>query len=210
MKKSYILASALALAACALVSTSCSNGSDATATPAATATEKGELTTAETRETVLAQYIRYVDMARIQAGYTLFQEYAAADSSAQIKLASYHNQLMAPINKLAEEVQTKVQEQRYLSQASFDSDQARLAKMQQDAQSRFENRQIEFATQLANMQRQIQDSLNSVVNNICATRGLDAVLNSAAGLYFNPALDITDEVLNELNARYKAAPGAAN
>ena len=40
---------------------------------------------------------------------------------------------MAPINKLAEEVQAKVQEQRYLSQASFDSDQARLNKMQQDA-----------------------------------------------------------------------------
>ena len=33
-------------------------------------------------KTVLAQYVRYVDMARVQSGYTLFQEYAAADSAA--------------------------------------------------------------------------------------------------------------------------------
>ena len=102
-------------------------------------------------------------------------------------------------------MQAKVQEQRYLSQASFDSDQARLNKMQQDAAGRFENRQIEFATQLSNMQKQIQDSLDSVVKDICAANGYDAILNNAAGLYFNPALDITEEVLTELNSRYKPA-----
>ncbi len=190
-----------ALSACALLSSSCSNDSKPAA-GTATAADKSELAAeGSSRETVLAQYVRYVDMARVQSGYTLFQEYAAADSAAQIKLASYHNQLMAPINKLAEEVQAKVQEQRYLSQASFDSDQARLNKMQQDAASRFENRQIEFATQLSN----IQDSLDSVVKDICAANGYDAILNNAAGLYFNPALDITEEVLTELNSRYKPA-----
>lgn len=194
-----------ALSACALLSSSCSNDSKPAA-GTATAADKSELAAeGSSRETVLAQYVRYVVMARVQSGYTLFQEYAAADSAAQIKLASYHNQLMAPINKLAEEVQAKVQEQRYLSQASFDSDQARLNKMQQDAASRFENRQIEFATQLSNMQKQIQDSLDSVVKDICAANGYDAILNNAAGLYFNPALDITEEVLTELNSRYKPA-----
>jgi Skp family chaperone for outer membrane proteins len=122
---------------------------------------------------------------------------------AQIKLASYHNQLLAPINKKAEEVQNKYQEGRYLSQASFESDQAALQKMQQDASSRFESRQVEFMTQLADMQKQIQDSIDSVVKHICEAKGYDAILNSAAGLYFNPALDITDEVVNELNRRYK-------
>jgi len=190
-----------ALSACALLSSSCSNDSK----PAAgTATAAGLNICAGIVE-MYGGYVRYVDMARVQSGYTLFQEYAAADSAAQIKLASYHNQLMAPINKLAEEVQAKVQEQRYLSQASFDSDQARLNKMQQDAASRFENRQIEFATQLSNMQKQIQDSLDSVVKDICAANGYDAILNNAAGLYFNPALDITEEVLTELNSRYKPA-----
>ncbi len=47
--------------------------------------------------------------------------------------------------------------------------------MQQDAASRFENRQIEFATQLSNMQKQIQDSLDSVVKDICAANGYDAI-----------------------------------
>ncbi len=89
-----------ALSACALLSSSCSNDSKPAA-GTATAADKSELAAeGSSRETVLAQYVRYVDMARVQSGYTLFQEYAAADSAAQIKLASYHNQLMAPSTNL--------------------------------------------------------------------------------------------------------------
>ena len=207
MSKLPLLASVASLAIGAiLTTTSCSKQEDGAAIEKgaldATTTEAANDTTGA-RATALAAYIRYVDMTRLQAEYTLFKEYANADSVAQIKLASYHNQLLAPINKKAEEVQTKYQEGRYLSQASLESDQNALQKMQQDASSRFESRQVEFMTQLADMQKQIQDSIDSVVKHICETKGYDAILNSAAGLYFNPALDITDEVVNELNRRYK-------
>jgi Skp family chaperone for outer membrane proteins len=37
------------------------------------------------------------------------------------------------------------------------------------------------------------------------TRGYDAILLREAGVYFNPALDITDEIVAGLNARYTAA-----
>ena len=35
-----------------------------------------------------------------------------------------------------------------------------------------------------------------------STRGYDAILLKQAGLYFNPALDITDEIVKGLNSRY--------
>jgi Skp family chaperone for outer membrane proteins len=207
MRQLPLLASAAAMALGAIFATTSCSKNDGGATIEkgaldATATDAAADTTGA-RATALAAYIRYVDMTRLQNEYTLFREYANADSVAQIKLASYHNQLLAPINKKAEEVQNKYQEGRYLSQASLESDQAALQKMQQDASSRFESRQVEFMTQLADMQKQIQDSIDSVVKHICETKGYDAILNSGAGLYFNPALDITDEVVNELNRRYK-------
>lgn len=155
------------------------------------------------RETALAQYVRYVDMGRIQTEYTLFREYAAADSAAQYRMAVEQNQHSQRLAKRAEEIQQKYQQGLYLTQQSFDSDQAGLQKMQENAEAALSKQQIEFARQLGNMQKQINDSLDSVVKFICNKYHYDAILNSAAGLYFNPALDITEEVLSELNKRYK-------
>lgn len=157
------------------------------------------------RETALAKYVRYVDMGRIQMEYALFQEYAKADSVAQYTLAVEQQQHSARLNKRAEEIQNKYQQGLYLSQQSLESDQANLQKMQESAAAQLDKKQIEFARQLGNMQMQINDSINSVVRYICDKNHFDAILNSAAGLYFNPALDITDEVLEELNKRYKPA-----
>ncbi|MDE5900412.1 MAG: OmpH family outer membrane protein [Muribaculaceae bacterium] len=159
-------------------------------------------------ETALAKYVRYVDMGRIQMEYSLFQEYAKADSVAQYTLAVEQQQHSARLNKRAEEIQNKYQQGLYLSQQSLESDQASLQKMQEAAAAQLDKKQIEFARQLGNMQSQINDSINSVVRYICQKNNVDAILNSAAGLYFNPALDITDEVLDELNKRYKPS-GAA-
>ena len=194
-----------ALSACALLSSSCSNDSK----PAA-----GTATAADKSELAAEAAVRARRCSHSMSATWTWPEYSRATLFSGIcrrrlcradKTGKLSQPVDGPINKLAEEVQAKVQEQRYLSQASFDSDQARLNKMQQDAASRFENRQIEFATQLSNMQKQIQDSLDSVVKDICAANGYDAILNNAAGLYFNPALDITEEVLTELNSRYKPA-----
>lgn len=159
----------------------------------------------ELHETALAKYVRYVDMSRIQMEYSLFREYAKADSVAQYTLAVEQQQHSARLNKRAEEIQNKYQQGLYLSQQSLESDQASLQKMQESAAAQLDKKQIEFARQLGNMQSQINDSINSVVRYICKKNNLDAILNSAAGLYFNPALDITDEVLDELNKRYKPA-----
>lgn len=177
---------------------------DKAATAPAAGAEGDSLATEDVlRETALAKYVRYVDMVRIQSEYTLFREYAAADSAASYSMAVQQNQHASRLQKRAEEIQNKYQQGLYLSQASLDSDQAQLQKMQESAAAEMEKRQIEYARQLGNMQKQINDSIDNVVRYICTKHHYDAILNSAAGLYFNPALDITDEVLSELNLRYK-------
>ena len=49
---------------------------------------------------------------------------------------------------------------------------------------------------------QLHDSINSFINDYNAKHGYDAILLRSSGLYFNPALDITSEVVAGLNARY--------
>lgn len=153
-------------------------------------------------DTPMVQYIRYVDSQRILIGYALATEVAKADSAAQVQLASFSNQLASGLQRRQQQIQEKMQRNGYLSEASYNADVAALQKAQQDAETRLAQRQRDYATDLAVKQAELSDSVASVINDLSAKYNLDAVLERGAGLYFNPALDITDEVLFELNRRY--------
>ncbi len=58
--------------------------------------------------------------------------------------------------------------------------------------------------QMADKQKALMDSINNFIIEFNKERKYDAILFRDAGLYFNPALDITAEVVEGLNARYKA------
>ncbi len=74
--------------------------------------------------------------------------------------------------------------------------------MQQDAQNYLAKLQRDTEQELAQQQQQLTDSIESFIKDYNKTKGYDAILLKAAGVYFNPALDITDEVVKGLNARY--------
>ena len=56
--------------------------------------------------------------------------------------------------------------------------------------------------QIAEFNRQLTDSIQNFIKDYNATRNYDAILYRASGLYFNPALEITGEIIEGLNARY--------
>ena len=153
----------------------------------------------------MAAYIRYIDSQELLANYALALEVAKADSAAQIQLASYQNQLGAGLQRRQQQIQEKMQRNGYLSEASYNADVAALQKAQQDAENKLAQRQRDYATDLMNKQQELHDSVKAVVDYLSAKYQLDAVIDRASGLYFNPALDMTQEVLAELNRRYKPA-----
>lgn len=157
------------------------------------------------RSSALSPYIRYVNTQRILLEYTLAQEVAKTDSVAQIQLAALQNQLGNSLANKGQQIQDKMNRGGYINQSAYEADVASYQKAEQDAQNRIAQRQRDYATDLMAKQAQMHDSIQSVVNDICASLQLDAVLTDAAGLYFNPSLDITDEVIAELNRRYKPA-----
>lgn len=203
MRKTVYLAAVAAMAMTALAS--CNKTEEAT--PATgNVPSKVEVPADSTgkHDTPMAAYIRYIDSQRILTEYTLAHEVAKADSAAQVQLASYSNQLGAGLQRRQQQIQEKQQRNGYLSEASFNADVAALQKAQQDAEAKLAQRQRDYATDLAMKQAELTDSVANVVNFISQKYKLDAVLDRAAGMYFNPALDITDEVLFELNRRYSA------
>ncbi|MDE6534911.1 MAG: OmpH family outer membrane protein [Muribaculaceae bacterium] len=206
MRKFTLSAGALLLVLSASLASASCNKQDSDSKNSETKTSTGLTTTKDTtnqRESALAPYLRYVETQRILLEYTLAQEVAKEDSIAQIQLASLQNQLSASINNKMQQIQEKAQRGGYINESAYNADVASLSKQQSDAENRMAQRQRDYATDLMNRQAQMHDSIKSVIDAICAKYQLDAVLTDQSGLYFNPSLDITDEVITELNRRYK-------
>lgn len=207
MKKTTLSVGAALLVLSAFMA-SC-NKQDATnksdSNPAITASADAATDSAGVRASALAPYIRYVNTQRILMEYTLAREVAKTDSTAQIQLAALQNQLSSNLNNKAQQIQEKAQRGGYINESAYNADMASLQKAQQDAENRMAQRQRDYATDMMNKQAEMHDSIKSVVDAICLELKLDAVLSDQAGLYFNPSLDITDMVINELNRRYKPA-----
>uniref|UniRef100_UPI0026589F9F OmpH family outer membrane protein n=1 Tax=uncultured Muribaculum sp. TaxID=1918613 RepID=UPI0026589F9F len=75
-------------------------------------------------------------------------------------------------------------------------------KKQAEAENYLASIQREAEQEMIQQQVQLNDSIEAFIKDYNAKKGYDAILFKNAGVYFNPALDITDEVIKGLNARY--------
>lgn len=146
--------------------------------------------------------IRYINEDSILSNYNLAKDVQEATLRAYSKLSSAEQSKGGEIQRFGQQIQEKMQSNGYLSQASYDADVAKLNKMQQDAQNYLASLQRTTEQELAAQQQQLNDSIESFIKAYNADKGYDAILRRSAGFYFNPALDITQEVIEGLNARY--------
>ena len=105
------------------------------------------------------------------------------------------------IKAFANSMQSKYQNNQYTEQ-TFNADQTKMQQMQASAQSSLEKLQNSSAKAAMEAEKVIQDSIQNFIKEYNAKHNYDAILYKAATLYINPALDITDEVVEGLNARY--------
>ncbi len=147
--------------------------------------------------------IRYIDADSVTANYTLAKEFQELTLSTLSKIESTEQARSAEIQKLMQTIDQKGRNNGYLSQESYEADMANVAKKQQDAQNVLGNMQRRAQQEMAQRQIELNDSLESFIKDYNKQKGYDAILYKAAGVYFNPALDITDEVIKGLNERYE-------
>lgn len=196
MKKtafSLVLLLGIAAMSCSENNTQKGNESDASAS-------KEQKDKEESRETSLN--IRYIDMDSVAAHYNFALDLQEMTVRAYSKLQTAGQGREAEINKLAQQIDEKMRNNGYLSEESYNADLAKLNKMQQDAQTYMSNLQRQSEQELAKQNQELNDSIDSFIRDYNKTRNYDAILYKAAGVYFNPYLDITAEVIEGLNARY--------
>lgn len=146
--------------------------------------------------------IRYVDMDVISAKYTLaveYQEWAtlASDSVKNVLTAKYKE-----VTDFEAKCQKKLQNNQYKSDQAVRNDQKKLQKMAEDAQKLEQTLTAKFNAENGRRMQQLQDSIISYISDYNATHRYDAILYKSAGVLFNPALDITTEIVIGLNKRY--------
>lgn len=144
---------------------------------------------------------RYVDIDTILAKYNLAKDYNEEMMRMQGNLENEIKRHDNAIKSFGSQMQNKYQNNQYTEQ-SFNADQSKLQQMQQSAQSQIEKMQASSAQAAMEAEKVIQDSIRNFIDEFNATRHYDAILNKAATLYIDPALDITNEVVEGLNARY--------
>ncbi|MBD5214652.1 MAG: OmpH family outer membrane protein [Bacteroidales bacterium] len=160
--------------------------------------------------------IRYYNLDSVMNKYHLcadFNEIMIAksndiekESAAKQKELEAHDKAL---QRKQQNIESKLKNGGYLTEQSYNAD---VQAVQQDAaefQRKYEqaqryiaNLQQEAANLGMQQQQQFVDSLNSFLADYNAQHHFDAILVKSNGDYFNPALDITDEIVNGLNSRY--------
>ncbi len=146
--------------------------------------------------------IRYVDVDTILEKYNLAKDINEAMLRKQNQFDAAQQQRSNDINKFADQMQTKYKNNGYLTEESFNADQATLAKKQREAESYLGNLQQNIQNELSQSQQQLLDSINNFMQEYAKQKGYDMVLKKEATLYIDPRFDVTDDVIEGLNKRY--------
>lgn len=193
MKKinSFIVAS---LAILSLFATACGSDNATKEAPAAKAkTSKPDAS--------LPNY-RYVDLDSILSKYNLAKDYNEEMLRMQTNMESAAKRHENKIQNFASSMQNKMQNNGYLSEASYRQDEQTINNMQTEAQRNIATLQNNYQTAAMQAQQAVIDSITTFIKDYNKTRGYDAIFQKASTLYINPDLDITDEIVEGLNARY--------
>lgn len=150
--------------------------------------------------------IAYVNVDSIMIKYELAKELSTAITSKQTKMKSNLEKEMGDFEKEAQIFQDKIQKGIFLSQQRAEEAQQKLVARQQELQ----NLEMEYSNILAYEQQvmnsRLFDSITSTIKTLNSPEKYQVILaHSVASniLYGSEQLDITNEVLEELNKRYE-------
>ncbi len=179
--------------ACAVLALAASCGDKEAATPAA------EATAAETAPAGCR--IAYFDADSVLRAYSVAQQLTEEGQRLMNRFQQQAAQKQRELEAQAANIERKRQNNIYFSEASFQADVEALQRSQADAERNLNTQQAQIQATMAQSQQRLNDSITNAVNALNATAGYDAILFRESGVYFNPAMDITDQIIRILNER---------
>lgn len=195
MKKQHLACAGLIALACTLGTTSCSQGSskDEAANSQATEIPAGGLK------------IAYVEIDTLMSQYEFCKDYTILmnrkGENIRATLAGKERALQAK----AAELQKKYETNQFTTKEQVEQAQMSLAKQQQDLQALNDRLSNDFAAEQMKYNNEMRDSIQSFLKEYNKTKKFDYIISKVGDniLTANAKYDITKEVVNGLNKRYK-------
>ena len=153
--------------------------------------------------------IRYIDEDSIMANYNLAKDINEAMLRRQNQYDAAQKQRGNEISKFGNAMQQKYQNNQYLTEEAFNADQAKLQKMQADAENYLASLQQSIQNELNQSQNQLLDSIDNFMKDYAKKKGFDMILRKSATLFIDEKYDVTKEVIEGLNKRYNKVGGNA-
>lgn len=147
--------------------------------------------------------IRYVEQDSLMSAYVFAKETAEKCTQIAAELQNYQNSLGRQLQQKQNAIQQKLQSNGYLNEADYKKDVDELQRLDQSLQAQYAKRAEADNKKVAELTKAVTDSVEHFIIRYNKEKKYDAILYRDAALYFNPQLDITDDIIKGLNAAYK-------
>ena len=149
--------------------------------------------------------IRYIDENSLYQQYVVAQQYVELQNKLKNEFQQAEQKKRTEIETFYNQVQNKYQKNLYKTQKAFEADQKKLEQMQEKAQKDMETMQKSMEQQLSREQAKLASEIDVFLADYAVRNGYDAILRKEASMFINPKWDVTNEVAEGLNARYKCS-----
>lgn len=149
--------------------------------------------------------IAYVEIDSLLTKYNFWKDLNEQMIKKEENIRTTLNEKGKKLEAEAREFERKIQNNGFASRERAEQEQARLVKQQQELQELQQKLAEELALENQNYNLQMRDSINSFLKAYNQTKGYDLIISNSGYdnlLYANPAYNITDEIVEGLNARY--------
>ncbi len=149
--------------------------------------------------------IAYVDVQKMQECLQKFDFFKTWNQKLLQKQAKSNKELESAQKKLAAELevfQQKYQSGGFLTKESFEQEQNRLYKKDQELQALAMRLEQEFANEQLKLSKQLMDTIDVFFLTYNKEHNFKLILNHADVLFADSTMNITEDVLERLNERY--------
>ena len=200
MKKINFILNGLMVMAFGLMFAQCAGNNNAVPTSAPAADASGSSN----------MKIAFVEIDSLLTKYNFWNDLSEEMLKKEENIRTTLNEKGKKLEAEAREFERKIQNNGFASRERAEQEQARLIKKQQELQELQQKLTNELAAENQKNSLELRDSINSFLKVYNQTKGYDLIISNTAFdnlLYGNPAYNITNEIVEGLNARY--APTSA-
>lgn len=149
--------------------------------------------------------IAYINLDSLLLNYNFAKDMNDALLRKQENLRANLNERRSKLEKEATDFQRKLQNNAFLTQDRARQEQERILKLEAEYNQYGQQKESELMMEQQKMLIQMNDSINMFIAEYNAQKGYDVILNNNSAFFLNPKFDITSEIIELLNKRYKPA-----